>query len=97
VSRQVQWTDDGRMEIRGPKYGSERTVFVPDGLLNIIAEYIRLYRKGDAPEGWLFPGYLDPAAPAHSARVNRAWRSTRAKVGIAHTLHDLRHFFTRAV
>ena len=32
VVRQVQWTDDGRMEIRPPKYGSERTIYIPDGL-----------------------------------------------------------------
>jgi integrase len=93
VSRQVQWTDDGRMEIRGPKYGSERTVFVPDGLLTILSEHVRLYRQGDDPERWLFPGYLDPKTPAHSARVNRAWRSARAKVGIEHVLHDCRHFY----
>ena len=36
VSRQVQWTDDGRMEIRPPKYGSERTVFIPDGLATLL-------------------------------------------------------------
>ena len=34
VERQVQWTDDGRMEIRGPKYGSERTVYISDGLVH---------------------------------------------------------------
>jgi integrase len=94
VSRQVQWTDDGRMEVRGPKYGSERTVFVPDGLLTILAEHVRLYRSGSVdPERWLFPGYLDAAAPAHAARVNRAWRAARAKAGIQHRLHDLRHFY----
>lgn len=38
VQRQVQWTDDGQMEIRGPKYGSERTVYVPDALVTMLAE-----------------------------------------------------------
>jgi integrase len=63
VERQVQWTDDGRMEIRGPQYGSERTVFVPDGLLTILAEHVRLYRGGDDPERWLFPGYCGRKLP----------------------------------
>jgi integrase len=93
VSRQVQWTDDGRMEIRGPKYESERTVFVPDGLLAILAEHIRLHRPGDDPERWLFPGYLDPTTPVHAARVGRFWRTARGKAGIEHRLHDLRHFY----
>src|SRR6202011_6191095 len=52
VSRQVQWTDDGRMEIRPPKYGSERVVYIPDGLVTILAEHIRPYRPGDDPDRW---------------------------------------------
>jgi integrase len=31
VQRQVQFTDDGRTEVRGPKYGSERTVSFRNG------------------------------------------------------------------
>jgi integrase len=93
VQRQVQWTDDGRMEIRPPKYGSERIVFIPDGLLTILAEHIRVRRPGDDPARWMFPGYLDEAAPAHAARVNRFWRATRAKAGIDYKLHDLRHYY----
>ena len=93
VERQVQWTDDGRMEVRGPKYGSERTVFIPDELVRLLAEYVRVHRPGDDPARYLFPGYLDPSAPAHAARVNRAWRGARAQAGITHRLHDLRHYF----
>lgn len=93
VERQVQWTDDGRMEIRGPKYGSERTVFIPDELVRLLAEHVRLHRPGDDPERYMFPGYLDPSAPAHAARVNRAWRAARAQAAITHRLHDLRHYF----
>lgn len=50
VSRQVQWTDDGQMEICGPKYGGERTVFIPDGLVNMLSEHVRLYRPGEDPD-----------------------------------------------
>ena len=54
VCRQVQWTDDGRLEIRAPKYGSERTVYIPDRLVTMLAEHVRLYRPGDDPDRWLF-------------------------------------------
>ena len=93
VQRQVQWTDDGQMEIRGPKYGSERTVFVPDGLVTILSEHVRLYRAGDDPDRWLFPGARDASQPAHAATVGRWWRMVREQVGIEHRLHDLRHFY----
>jgi integrase len=93
VQRQVQWTDDGKMEIRGPKYGSERTVYVPDGLVTILSEHVRLYRPGDDPDRWLFPGARDSSLPAHAATVARWWRKVRDKVGIEHRLHDLRHFY----
>ncbi|MCV7380269.1 site-specific integrase [Mycobacterium alsense] len=93
VQRQVQWTDDGRMEIRGPKYGSERTVYVPDGLVKILAEHVRLYRPGDDPDRWLFEGARNELLPAHAATVARWWRKVREKIGIEYRLHDLRHFY----
>ncbi|MGD1255343.1 tyrosine-type recombinase/integrase [Mycobacterium seoulense] len=93
VRRQVQWTDDGQMEIRGPKYGSERTVYIPDGLVKILSEHLRLYRPGNDPERWLFPGARDASSPAHAATVARWWRKVREKIGIEHRLHDLRHFY----
>jgi integrase len=93
VCRQVQWTDDGRMEIYAPKYGSERTVYIPDRLVTILAEHVRCHRPGDDPDRWLFPGNRDAGLPAHAATVSRAWRAVREKVGIGHRLHDLRHFY----
>ncbi|MBV8347951.1 MAG: tyrosine-type recombinase/integrase, partial [Mycolicibacterium sp.] len=56
-------------------------------------EHIRCHRPGDDPDRWLFPGALDAGLPAHSATVGRSWRAVRAKIGIDHRLHDLRHFF----
>lgn len=93
VQRQVQWTDDGQMEIRGPKYGSERTVFAPERLVALLAEQVRLYRPGDDPDRWLFPGARDEGKPAHAATVGRWWRLVRQKADIEHRLHDLRHFY----
>lgn len=93
VQRQVQWTEDGKMELRGPKYGSERTVFIPEGLVTILSEHVRMHRRGDNPDRWLFPGARDPGLPAHAATVGRWWRLVRAKVGIDNRLHDLRHYY----
>lgn len=93
VQRQVQWTDDGKMEIRGPKYGSERTVFIPDGLVTMLSEHVRVYRGGDDPDRWLFPGARNSDLPAHAATVSRWWRLVRKDIGIDHRLHDLRHFY----
>ncbi len=79
VQRQVQWTDDGQMEIRGPKYGSERTVYVPEALVTMLAEHLRLYQPGDDPDRWLFPGARNDQLPAHAATVARWWRKVRDK------------------
>jgi integrase len=81
------------MEIYPPKYGSERTVYIPDRLVTILAEYVRCYRPGDDPERWLFPGSRNTELPAHAATVARSWRNVRDKVGIGHRLYDLRHFY----
>jgi integrase len=93
VQQQVQWTDDGQMEIRPPKYGSERTVYIPDGLVTILSEYVRLHRPGDDADRYLFPGSRDDTVPAHAATVARSWRIARAKAKISYRLHDCRHFF----
>ena len=93
VTRQVQWTADGRMELRPPKYGSERTVYVPEGLITILAEYVRVHRPGDAPDRYLFPGSRDANLPAHAATVGRSWRVTCESAKVKFRLHDCRHFF----
>ena len=93
VRRQVQWTDDGKMEIRGPKYGSERTVYIPEGLVTILSEHVRVWRGGDDPDRWLFPSARNENLPAHAATVARWWRLVRADVAIDYRLHDLRHFY----
>jgi integrase len=93
VARQVQWTADGQMEIRGPKYGSERTVFVPEGLVTMLSEHVRLFRPGTDPDRWLFQGARDETLPAHAATVGRWWRLVREKAKIGYRLHDLRHFY----
>lgn len=93
VQQQVQWTDDGKMEIRAPKYESERDVFAPAGLITMLSEYVRLYRPGDDGGRYLFPGARDQTKPTHHATVGRWWRMVCKHVGIDFRLHDCRHFY----
>jgi integrase len=90
VSRQVQRGGGPNVEIRAPKYGSERTVFLPDGLLAMLADLIA--RRGIAGTAWLFVGEGDN--PPHQNTVGHRWRQTCKRAGIAViTMHDLRHFY----
>lgn len=91
VQRQVQRANGGEVELRAPKYGSERTVPAPDGLLEVLAERIRLF-VGRAPTAWLFPG--ENGHPWHQNSVTYRWRKTRVAAGVdTLKLHDLRHFY----
>jgi integrase len=38
VSRQVQRINGGAIDVRAPKYGSERVVYLADSLVNVLAE-----------------------------------------------------------
>jgi integrase len=92
VTRQVQRAGSGLVEIRAPKYGSERTVFLPDAVLAILTEHIRLRTFGEAPTRWMFTG--EPGDPPHQNTVGYWWRKTKATAGIENLrLHDLRHFY----
>jgi integrase len=94
VRQQVQFkTGDGRAEIRPPKYGSERTVFAPEGLLALLAEHVRRFRLGSDGDRWLFPGGRDETVPVHVGMVSRGWAAAREAAGISYRLHDLRHFY----
>ena len=87
VRRQVQRLD-GALEIRLPKYNSERTVHVPDALLQMLSEHVALGLAYD----WLFAEVED--LPPHQNTVGHRWRTTLRRAGVADVrLHDLRHFY----
>ncbi|BDB42712.1 hypothetical protein Mkiyose1665_04870 [Mycobacterium kiyosense] len=44
----------GGEDISPPKFGSERTVYVPEELVQILAEHVRLHVPGDDPDRWMF-------------------------------------------
>lgn len=81
ISRTGQWA---------PKYGSERVVFVPDGLVTLLSAHVAAYPVG--PDGWLFTG--PTGEPPHQNTVGYWWRKTLRDAGLSGIkLHDLRHFF----
>jgi len=88
VRRQVQRLGGGAVDIRLPKYNSERTVHVPDALVTMLAEHVGLGLAND----WLFSGPDD--LPPHQNTVGHRWRTTLTRAGVDGVrLHDLRHFF----
>ncbi|MGH8825927.1 MAG: site-specific integrase [Jiangellaceae bacterium] len=76
--------------IRPPKYESERTIYLPDELVAILAEHIRQHTPSGEPTRWLFD---DGGKPWHDKLVDYRWRSTRTDAGLTYKLHELRHYF----
>jgi integrase len=76
--------------VRPPKYESERTIYLPDELIAMLSEHVRQHTPTGMPNRWLFD---ERSKPWHDNLVDYRWRSTRADAGLAHKLHDLRHYF----
>ena len=92
LRRQVQRMRGGEADIRLPKHGSERTVWLPDDLVAMLARHVEQHRPGDDPQRWMFPGERDQ--PWHQNTVGYWWRKTRAAAGADDIrLHDMRHFY----
>jgi len=91
VRRQVQRANGHEVEIRAPKYGSERVVYLADGLITIVRAHISRLPEG-GPDRWLFRG--ERRNPPHQNTVGYWWRKTRNSAGCPTLkLHDLRHFY----
>lgn len=75
LRRQVQRPDEA-FEIRLPKYDSERTVHVPDALLQMLSEHVALGMLYD----WLFAETDD--VPPHQNTVGLRWRTTLRRAGV---------------
>ena len=92
VTRQVQGANGGPVEIRPPKYGSERAVCLADGLVEILSAHVAAHCPGTAPTRFVF-GFGN-AVPPHQNTVGPWWRKTRTAAGCdAVKVHDLRHFY----
>lgn len=92
VRRQVQGSTNKTAEIVPPKYGSERTVFVPDGLLATLSAHVAKERLAD-PSDMLFTTPLGRLW--HRNNAGEEWRRIRDAVGLPDDvkLHTLRHTF----
>ena len=91
VSRQVQRINGGDIDVRAPKYDSERVVYLADSLVSVIAEHIANHGT-TGRHRWLFAG--DGDDPPHQNTVGYWWRKTLRDAGLAGIkLHDLRHFY----
>ena len=78
--------------MRAPKYGSERSVFLPDELLEPLSRPIATHRPGEDPSRWMFEA--TPGQPPRQNTVGHQWRQACAMAGVTGvTLHDLRHFY----
>ena len=66
-----------QVEIRPPKYGSERPVYAPDGLIALLSEHVRLHVPDGDPNRWLFPG--EGEHPLHQNSVGYLWRKARER------------------
>ena len=92
VSRQVQRAGAGHVEIRPPKYGSERVIYLADELLTTLSAHVADHCPGRDPEQWLFG--FGRSTPPHQNTVGYWWRRARARAGCdGMRLHDLRHFY----
>lgn len=85
VERQSQ-----RGEIRAPKYGSSRTVYIPTKLVEELAEHVRVHSPGEDPDRWL---WSNTKGPWTADVVEPRFARLREKAGLTYTLHDLRHYY----
>jgi integrase len=76
--------------IRTPKYESERTIYLPDSVIAILSEHVRIHTPEGEHSRWLFD---EDGRPWHDNLVDYRWRSTRADAGVTFKLHELRHYF----
>ena len=84
--------DKGLVEIRAPKYGSERKVHLADGLVEMLSARLAAHCPGTDPGRFVF-GFGQDVPPDQNT-VGFWWRKARAAAGCdAVKLHDLRHFY----
>jgi integrase len=92
LSRQVQRENGGGIEIRPPKYGSERVLFLAPALVELLAAHVEKNCPGDEPDRWMFVGL--GTEPPHQNTIGHWWRTTLKAAGLSGIkLHDLRHYY----
>lgn len=91
VCRQVPRVNGGAIDVRAPKYGTERVVYLAESLVNVLAEHVANHGTTGKAR-WLFAGEGDD--PPHQNTVGDWWRKTLRDTSLSGIkLHDLRHFY----
>lgn len=90
VDRQIQHPRKQKPEVVDPKWGSKRTIPVPEDLIVMLSEHVKNVGVS-GKEQWLFPGKHGPLSPASSYAYWSRFAEQASVEGV--TLHDLRHFF----
>jgi integrase len=92
VSRQVQRLGGGKVQIRAPKYESEREVGLADPLLEMLALHIERHVGGADRRSCLFTAAS--GGPAHQNTATHQWHLALGRAGLTGIkIHDLRHFY----
>ncbi len=88
----MQRVNGGAIDVRAPKYGSERVIYLADSLVDVLAEHVGAHGAAGKAR-WLFAG--DGDDPPHQNTVGYWWRKkTLRDAGLSGIkLHDLRHFY----
>lgn len=68
----MQRVDGGAVAVRAPKHGSERDVYLADGLVSLLADHLAVHGT-HGPRNWLFVG--EASNPPHQNTVGYWWRS----------------------
>jgi len=92
VRRQVQGSSIASATLAMPKYGSERTIYVPGDLTAALSAHVAASRLA-APDAQLFRTPHGDLYQRNNA--GEEWRGIRARAGLPAgvTLHTLRHTF----
>jgi hypothetical protein len=56
LTRQIQRVSAGEMEIKAPKYGSVRVIYLPDELTTLLGRHVETHTFGRAADRWFGPG-----------------------------------------
>ena len=87
----MQRVNGGEIDVRAPKYGSERVVHLAGNLVTVLSEHVGAHGT-TGKDRWLFAGEGDD--PPHQNTVSYWWRKTLGDAGLSGIkLHDLRHFY----
>ena len=88
VRHQLQGETNWTTALVAPKFGSERVVYVPADLVDLLAEHVQ--RIGVPHDHWLVS---NGPLPLNRNSAGHQWRQVRKAAEIeGYTLHDLRHF-----